>query len=109
MNERPLDIIHIRDLKLRCVLGVSQEERREKQDVVLNIHMHADLEEPCLTDRLSDRPTAMATALCFFASSLRFPTISPFKSLSFSVTVKIFAILSNTSASNVRFMILRLS
>ena len=37
MSEQCLDKIHIRDLLLRCVLGVYDEERREKQDVNINV------------------------------------------------------------------------
>jgi dihydroneopterin aldolase/D-erythro-7,8-dihydroneopterin triphosphate epimerase len=38
-----VDRIAIRDLAARCVLGISDEERRDKQDVVVNIVLHADL------------------------------------------------------------------
>jgi len=38
-----LDKIHIRDLLQRCIIGIYDEERREKQDVVINITLHADL------------------------------------------------------------------
>lgn len=54
MAERPLDMIHIKDLVLRCVLGVREEERRDKQDVIINLRLYADLAEACLTDRLDD-------------------------------------------------------
>ncbi|MEN6548972.1 MAG: dihydroneopterin aldolase [Armatimonadia bacterium] len=36
-------VIHINDLLARCVLGVSAEERREKQDVVINMSVTADV------------------------------------------------------------------
>ncbi len=48
------DLIHIRDLQLRCVLGVLPEERREKQDVVINITLYADLSKAGASDRLED-------------------------------------------------------
>ena len=48
------DRIHIRDLLLRCVVGVNQTERREKQDVVINITLAADLSTSCRTDRIED-------------------------------------------------------
>ena len=54
MGTRPLDRIHIRDLLLRCVVGVHEWERREKQDVLLNITLYADLRTPCRTDRIED-------------------------------------------------------
>jgi D-erythro-7,8-dihydroneopterin triphosphate epimerase len=52
MNESPLDKIHIRDLALRCVIGVYPEERRAKQDVTINITLHADLRRAGQTDDL---------------------------------------------------------
>jgi dihydroneopterin aldolase/D-erythro-7,8-dihydroneopterin triphosphate epimerase len=45
-----LDKIHIRDILLRCIIGIFEEERREKQDVVINITLHADLAEAGKTD-----------------------------------------------------------
>ena len=54
MNEIPLDQIHIRDLMVRCIIGVDAEERREKQDVTINITLYADLRRSGLTDRIED-------------------------------------------------------
>lgn len=54
MADRPLDAIHIRDLLLRCIVGVFPEERRAKQDVVINITLYADLSAACRSDRLDD-------------------------------------------------------
>ncbi|MCY3022975.1 MAG: dihydroneopterin aldolase [Planctomycetota bacterium] len=54
MAERPLDAIHIRDLLLRCIVGVYPEERRAKQDVVINLTLYADLSAACRSDRLED-------------------------------------------------------
>jgi D-erythro-7,8-dihydroneopterin triphosphate epimerase len=45
-----VDKIHIRDIALRCIIGVDEEERREKQDVLVSVTLHADLAEPCRTD-----------------------------------------------------------
>ena len=49
-----LDRIHIRDLSFRCIIGTGQRERREKQDVVVNITLHADLRRACGSDRIED-------------------------------------------------------
>ena len=49
-----MDRIHISDLCLRCAIGVSPEERREKQDVCLNITLFADLHRAGLSDDLQD-------------------------------------------------------
>lgn len=43
-------VIHINDLVARCVLGVSAEERREKQEVVINLALTADLAAASATD-----------------------------------------------------------
>jgi len=54
MAEAGLDTIHIRDLRVRCVIGVFPEERRDRQDVMLNIQMCADLRKPGSTDCIED-------------------------------------------------------
>ncbi len=48
------DEIRIKDLQLRCVVGVYPEERREKQDVVIQVRMEADLDAASRSDFLSD-------------------------------------------------------
>lgn len=45
-----LDKILIKDLLLRCIIGVNEVERKEKQDVVINIAIWADLTEAVKTD-----------------------------------------------------------
>lgn len=50
MNDR----IHIRDLHLRCIIGINPEERREKQDVVINVVLECDLSRAHQTDRIED-------------------------------------------------------
>ncbi len=52
--DRPLDRIHIRDLALRCIIGVQPHEREQRQDVVINITLHADLRQPGRTDCIDD-------------------------------------------------------
>lgn len=47
-----MDRIYIRDLALRCVIGVFPEERRERQDVIINIVMECDHSQAALTDQL---------------------------------------------------------
>jgi len=49
-----MDRIFIRELALRCIIGIYPEERREKQDIVINIEMHADLRKAGRTDCLDD-------------------------------------------------------
>src|SRR5215468_906139 len=47
-----MDRIRIEDLLVRCVLGLSPEERREKQDVLISVALTADLEKPGRSGRL---------------------------------------------------------
>jgi D-erythro-7,8-dihydroneopterin triphosphate epimerase len=49
-----VDKIYIKDMLVRCVIGVFEDERREKQDVVINVVMHADLSEAGRTDDIKD-------------------------------------------------------
>jgi FolB domain-containing protein len=50
----PMDRILIKDLMVRCVLGLSEEERREKQDVLINLILWADLSPAAASDRIED-------------------------------------------------------
>lgn len=54
MAERALEKIFIRDLHLRCIIGINDEERRKKQDVVIQIVLYADVKEACRSDRIED-------------------------------------------------------
>ena len=49
-----MDRIFIRDLALRCIIGIYPEERREKQDVIINVEMHCDLRKAGRSDLLDD-------------------------------------------------------
>jgi dihydroneopterin aldolase/D-erythro-7,8-dihydroneopterin triphosphate epimerase len=50
----PPDRVFIRDLAIRCIVGIEEHERREKQDVLVHITMHADLRKAGRTDALED-------------------------------------------------------
>lgn len=52
--DRQLDVIYIRDLVVRCIIGIYPEERREKQDITINIALRADLGGACASDCLED-------------------------------------------------------
>ena len=54
MADLPLDQIHIRDLMIRSIIGVTPEERREKQDIKISITLYADLHRAGQTDRIED-------------------------------------------------------
>jgi FolB domain-containing protein len=49
-----MDRIVIRELRVRAVLGVDDEERREMQDVLITVTLHADLRRAGESDRLED-------------------------------------------------------
>jgi len=49
-----MDRILISDLLVRCVIGVRDEERRDKQDVLINLELSADLRKAGASDRLED-------------------------------------------------------
>ena len=49
-----MDRIHIRDLAVKCIIGVYEREREAKQDVVINITLHSDLRRAGVTDDFHD-------------------------------------------------------
>jgi len=51
---KALDCIYIRDLNFRCIVGINDDERHEKQDVVTNITLWADLAKACQSDNIDD-------------------------------------------------------
>jgi dihydroneopterin aldolase/2-amino-4-hydroxy-6-hydroxymethyldihydropteridine diphosphokinase len=48
------DRILIKDLLLRTIVGINEEERRNKQDVLINIVLHSDMQTAGATDRIED-------------------------------------------------------
>ncbi len=48
------DKIYIRDLSIRCIIGVNQDERIEKQDVIINVILFIDTRKAGQTDDLED-------------------------------------------------------
>jgi 2-amino-4-hydroxy-6-hydroxymethyldihydropteridine diphosphokinase len=48
------DQIHIKDLLLRTIIGINEEERRNRQDVLINIVMHADTRAAGVSDDIED-------------------------------------------------------
>ena len=49
-----MDYILIEDLLARCVIGISEDERREKQDVVINIVLGTDTRPAGRSDDFAD-------------------------------------------------------
>ncbi len=73
--EDMMDRIRICDLLVRCILGINDSERREKQDVLINLTVHTDLHKAGKSDRIEDtvdyralkkRILAMAESSQFF-------------------------------------------
>jgi FolB domain-containing protein len=48
------DQIQIKDLLLRAILGINEEERRNRQDVLINIVLHADTRAAGASDEIED-------------------------------------------------------
>lgn len=51
---KTMDRIIITDLRARCIIGISEDERREKQDVTLNLSIYGDFRTAGRTDRFED-------------------------------------------------------
>lgn len=49
-----MDKLYIRDLKTRCIVGINDDERINKQDVIVNIVLEGDLTAACRSDRIED-------------------------------------------------------
>jgi len=54
MADKNLDKIYIKDLAIRCIIGINDNERREKQDIIINIVLFADMHKACETDNIDD-------------------------------------------------------
>ncbi|MDO8989023.1 MAG: dihydroneopterin aldolase [Sideroxyarcus sp.] len=52
--ETSMDRIHIYDLLARCILGINDNERHEKQDVVINLTVYTDLRKAGKSDQIED-------------------------------------------------------
>lgn len=49
-----MDIIEIDNLRLRCIIGFSAHERKDKQDVVIGLRIRADMKKAGATDNPDD-------------------------------------------------------
>lgn len=49
-----MDRIRICDLLVRCILGINESERREKQDVLINLTIYTDMRKAGKSDRIED-------------------------------------------------------
>ena len=49
-----LDRLRIHELRVRSRVGVTTQERRLPQEVIISVTLHADLAKSCRSDRLED-------------------------------------------------------
>jgi FolB domain-containing protein len=49
-----VDRVLISDLAVRCIIGVNDHERREKQDVLINLTVYTDMRAAARSDRIED-------------------------------------------------------
>jgi FolB domain-containing protein len=49
-----MDTIEIDNLRLRCIIGFSEHERKDRQDVVISLRIRADLRRAGETDNPDD-------------------------------------------------------
>ena len=54
MERKYLDRIHIKDLSLRCIIGINPDERIKRQDVLINLTLYADLLPAGQSDDMDD-------------------------------------------------------
>ncbi len=62
MSDRTTDRILIEGLRVSCVIGVGEPERRGKQEIVLDIALHADLGAAGRSDDIADTVDYSAVA-----------------------------------------------
>ena len=53
-TDKQYDKVFIRDLRVRCIIGVDETERSKKQNVFINITMYVDLNAACKSDNVED-------------------------------------------------------
>lgn len=71
------DRVFIHDLAIRCIVGVDESERREKQDVLVHLTLHTDLRQAGRTDALENTVDyrALKKRLLHLAEESRFRLI----------------------------------
>ncbi len=54
MSQVPGDRIEIRDLLLRCIIGINDVERKDRQDVLINIVLWTDTRPAAAADDIAE-------------------------------------------------------
>ena len=57
-----MDIIYLHGLKIECIIGIWEWERRVKQTILLDLDMAADIRRAAATDRIDDTLNYKAVA-----------------------------------------------
>ncbi|MEX2163763.1 MAG: dihydroneopterin aldolase [Sulfuricaulis sp.] len=72
-----MDIIYLRDLKIECIIGVWEWERRIKQTVILDLDMASDNRRAAATDTIEDTLNykAVAKRLIEYVGSTQFQLV----------------------------------
>lgn len=53
-NQKSTDIIYLRDLKVECIIGIFDWERRSKQKIHIDIDMASDISKAAQSDKIED-------------------------------------------------------
>ncbi|MBN1797510.1 MAG: dihydroneopterin aldolase [Spirochaetales bacterium] len=53
-EQRNPDKIFIKDLLLRCIVGIKPDEREKKQDVLIHLNLYSDLRQAGISDNITD-------------------------------------------------------
>jgi FolB domain-containing protein len=65
---RPMDLIEVEGLRLRCVIGCTAEERRGRSDVVIDMTIGTDAMPAAASDNLADALDYRAAAKAVIAA-----------------------------------------
>lgn len=76
-RDRNMDLIYIRNLRIDCVIGVFDWERRVRQTVAIDLDLAADVARAAQTDRLEDTLDykAIAKRVIEFTSQSQFQLV----------------------------------
>jgi dihydroneopterin aldolase/2-amino-4-hydroxy-6-hydroxymethyldihydropteridine diphosphokinase len=50
----PMDRIHLRDLRVSCIIGTGEEERERRQEILIDVTLHLDLAAAGRSDHIDD-------------------------------------------------------
>ncbi|MDH3514782.1 MAG: dihydroneopterin aldolase [Gammaproteobacteria bacterium] len=72
-----MDIIYLHDLKIECIIGIWEWERRIKQTVIIDLDMAADIRRAAASDRIEDTLNykAVSKRLIDFVGSSNFQLV----------------------------------